>query len=91
MKKVNLPAKAASDLKARLMPLSQLKRMAADDAKLLTNFVDLLDKALDLDPAKRLTPKDALMVSPSPGCSGVPANWYYSILSCDELIAIGAW
>ncbi len=35
-------------------------RLPADEARLLNNFVDLLGKTLELDPAKRLTPKEAL-------------------------------
>jgi hypothetical protein len=40
--------------------------MSMEEARSLGHFVDLLDKSLDLDPAKRLTPGDALKVrSPS--------------------------
>jgi len=35
--------------------------MKEEDAKLLTSFVDLLEKALMLDPAKRLSARDALL------------------------------
>lgn len=35
--------------------------MPEDDLKLLINFVDLLDKALALDPDKRMTAKEALV------------------------------
>ncbi|TYJ55861.1 hypothetical protein B9479_003384 [Cryptococcus floricola] len=56
---INKPTK---DLRARLVPSSseQLK-MKDDELKQLLNFVDLLDKCLHLDPAKRITPRDALL------------------------------
>lgn len=34
--------------------------MRDDELKFLLSFVDLLDKCLHLDPAKRITPKEAL-------------------------------
>lgn len=50
------------DLKTRLIPSSTvLLKMKDEDAKLLTQFVDLLDKALTLDPSKRLSARDALL------------------------------
>ncbi|WVQ71125.1 hypothetical protein IAR50_000650 [Cryptococcus sp. DSM 104548] len=56
---INKPTK---DLRARLVPSSseQLK-MKDGELKQLLNFVDLLDKCLNLDPAKRITPRDALL------------------------------
>ncbi|ODO07432.1 CMGC/DYRK/PRP4 protein kinase [Cryptococcus wingfieldii CBS 7118] len=56
---INKPTK---DLRARLVPSSseQLK-MKDDELKQLLSFVDLLDKCLHLDPAKRITPRDALL------------------------------
>lgn len=35
--------------------------MKDDELKQLLSLVDLLDKCLQLDPAKRLTPRDALL------------------------------
>ena len=58
MRKVHV-SKPARDLRARLMPPSSAQ-MKDDERKLLTSFVDLLDKCLALDPARRITPKEAL-------------------------------
>jgi serine/threonine-protein kinase PRP4 len=41
------------------MPPASVK-LKDDENKLLTSFVDLLDKCLTLDPSRRITPKDAL-------------------------------
>ena len=57
---LSIPAKPAHDLRARLMPPGVAKKLKEDELKLLTSFVDLLDKMLALEPAKRITPKDAL-------------------------------
>jgi serine/threonine-protein kinase PRP4 len=35
--------------------------MKDDELKQLLSFVDLLEKCLQLDPAKRITPRDALL------------------------------
>ncbi|KAG6334032.1 hypothetical protein ID866_5063 [Astraeus odoratus] len=48
------------DLRSRLMPPASLK-LKDDEMKLLTSFIDLLDKCLALDPARRITPKEALI------------------------------
>ncbi|KAL6308568.1 kinase-like protein [Sparassis latifolia] len=48
------------DLRQRLMPPTSVK-LKDDEAKLLSSFVDLLDKCLALDPARRITPKEALL------------------------------
>lgn len=53
-------AKPVRDLKARLMPPASVK-LRDDELKLLTSFVDLLDKCLALDPARRITPREALL------------------------------
>lgn len=58
-----IPPKTTSDLKNRLMPPATIKKLPEEEVKLLTNFVNLLDRALELDPSKRLTPKEALSVS----------------------------
>lgn len=44
-------------MRSRLMPSGVLRRLKEDEARLLTNFVDLLEKMLSLEPAKRPTPK----------------------------------
>ncbi|KAH9930871.1 kinase-like domain-containing protein [Fomitopsis serialis] len=48
------------DLRQRLMPPASVK-MKDDEGKLLTSFIDLLDKCLALDPTKRISPKEALV------------------------------
>ncbi len=53
-------SKPTRDLRARLMPPSSAQ-MKEDERKLLTSFVDLLDRCLVLDPARRITPKEALV------------------------------
>ncbi|KAI0792601.1 kinase-like protein [Abortiporus biennis] len=51
--------KPVKDLRSKLMPPSSVK-LKDDEMKLLLAFIDLVDKCLALDPAKRLTPKEAL-------------------------------
>jgi len=60
IKTMSIPSKASHDLRSRIMPTGLLKGMKEEEAKMLGNFVDLLDKTLTLDPAKRITPKEAL-------------------------------
>ncbi|KAJ3876677.1 kinase-like domain-containing protein [Lentinula edodes] len=59
VKKVHL-SKPVRDLRSRLMPPTSVK-MKDDESKLLTSFIDLLDKCLVLDPARRITPREALV------------------------------
>jgi serine/threonine-protein kinase PRP4 len=51
--------KPVRDLKTRL--LSKTSNMNEEELRLLTSFVDLLDKCLSLNPEKRLTVREALM------------------------------
>ncbi|TFY81592.1 hypothetical protein EWM64_g2421 [Hericium alpestre] len=53
-------AKPARDLRQRLMPSASVQ-LKDDERKLLMSFVDLLDKCLALDSARRITPKEALV------------------------------
>ncbi|EPQ50700.1 kinase-like protein [Gloeophyllum trabeum ATCC 11539] len=59
IRKVHI-AKPARDLRARLMPATSAAKLKDDESRLLTSFVDLLDRCLMLDPARRITPKEAL-------------------------------
>ncbi|KAE9408946.1 kinase-like protein [Gymnopus androsaceus JB14] len=59
VKKVHL-SKPVRDLRARLMPPASVK-MKDDESKLIMSFIDLLDKCLALDPARRITPREALV------------------------------
>jgi len=52
-------SKPSRDLRIRLLPPSSAQ-MKDDEHKLLISFVDLLDRCLALDPARRITPKEAL-------------------------------
>ena len=58
MRKVHI-SKPARDLRARLMPPASVK-LKDDENKMLVSFIDLLDKCLALDPARRITPREAL-------------------------------
>lgn len=44
------------------MPPASVK-LKDDENKLLVSFIDLLEKCLMLDPARRITPKEALVHS----------------------------
>jgi len=59
VRKVHI-SKPTRDLRARLMPPSSAQ-MNDDERKLLTSFIDLLDRCLALDPARRIMPKEALV------------------------------
>jgi len=50
--------KPVKDLKARLTPGA---KASTDEIRLILSFTDLLEKALHLNPEKRLTPKEALV------------------------------
>jgi serine/threonine-protein kinase PRP4 len=55
-------SKPTRDLRSRLLPPSSVQlKMKDDELKQLHNLIDLLDKCLQLDPARRLTPRDALL------------------------------
>jgi len=58
VRKVHI-SKPTRDLRARLMPPASVK-LKDDENKLLMSFIDLLDKCLTLDPARRITPREAL-------------------------------
>jgi len=51
--------KPTRDLRARMPRPSE--KVKEDETKLLNSFIDLLDKCLALDPARRCTPKEALL------------------------------
>ncbi|KAF9032940.1 kinase-like domain-containing protein [Panaeolus papilionaceus] len=59
VRKVHI-SKPARDLKARLMPPASAK-VSDEEMKLITSFVDLLDKCLVLDPSRRISPREALV------------------------------
>lgn len=58
MRKVHI-AKPSRDLRSRLLPSASA--VNDEEAKILTAFIDLLDRCLMLDPGRRLTPKEALV------------------------------
>ncbi|KAE8244589.1 hypothetical protein A4X13_0g6462 [Tilletia indica] len=53
-------SKPAEDLRARLLPSHLAKRMRDTELKMTQNFIDFLNRTLELDPAKRISAKDAL-------------------------------
>ncbi|GAC93125.1 hypothetical protein PHSY_000687 [Pseudozyma hubeiensis SY62] len=52
--------KPRSDLRSRLLPADAVKHLKADEVKMTNHFIDLLERCLELDPAKRIKPKEAL-------------------------------
>ncbi|KXN83408.1 hypothetical protein AN958_01457 [Leucoagaricus sp. SymC.cos] len=52
-------SKPSRDLRARLMPPASAK-LKDDETKMITSFIDLLDKCLALDPVRRIQPREAL-------------------------------
>lgn len=58
IRKVHI-SKPARDVRARLMP-SGGARLGDEETGVLMHFVDLLDRCLALDPARRITPREAL-------------------------------
>ncbi|KAH9813802.1 CMGC/DYRK/PRP4 protein kinase [Melampsora americana] len=60
IKSINVPNKPSQTLQSRLMPNHVTKKMQDSDVKLLGAFVDLLEKILNLEPSKRISPKEAL-------------------------------
>lgn len=59
VRKVHI-AKPTRDMRARLMPSGGAARLGEEETNVLLHFVDLLDKCLSLDPARRITPREAL-------------------------------
>ncbi|WWC86039.1 uncharacterized protein L201_000910 [Kwoniella dendrophila CBS 6074] len=60
--KTTIITKAAKDLKTRLLPPSSIQlKMKDEELKQITSFIDLLEKCLHLDPARRISPRDALL------------------------------
>jgi serine/threonine-protein kinase PRP4 len=52
--------KPTLDLRSRLLPGSTTKQLRPSELKVMNQFVDLLERCLELDPVKRIKPKDAL-------------------------------
>ncbi|KAF4578245.1 U4/U6 small nuclear ribonucleoprotein prp4 [Pleurotus pulmonarius] len=59
MKKVHI-SKPSRDLRTRILPPASVK-LKDEENKMLLSFIDLLDKCLALDPARRITPREALV------------------------------
>ncbi|KDR82138.1 hypothetical protein GALMADRAFT_59895 [Galerina marginata CBS 339.88] len=58
VRKVHI-SKPSRDLRARLMPPASAK-VNDEENKMITSFIDLLDKCLALDPSRRINPREAL-------------------------------
>ncbi|EIW72735.1 hypothetical protein TREMEDRAFT_25323 [Tremella mesenterica DSM 1558] len=55
-------SKATKDLRSRLLPPSSVQvKMRDEELRMIQNLIDLLDKCLQLDPSRRITPRDALL------------------------------
>jgi len=67
-----IAGKPPSDLRSRLMPPGVARKLKEDDARLLASFVDLLDKMLSLEPARRPTPKVRRVCEDTWWCHGAP-------------------
>ncbi|KAJ7221455.1 kinase-like protein [Mycena pura] len=59
IRKVHI-SKPVRDLRARLLPSGATARLTDEETTVLLHFVDLLDRCLALDPARRITPREAL-------------------------------
>ncbi len=52
--------KPVLDLRSRLLAADAANQLKGDELKMMNHFVDFLERCLELDPAKRIKPKDAL-------------------------------
>ncbi|PWN21249.1 kinase-like protein [Microstroma glucosiphilum] len=60
VRKVVLSTSPNNDLRSRLLSSSVVRGLTEDELRLTQHFVDLLGKTLELDPARRITPNEAL-------------------------------